>query len=177
MDVSTIHGFGGVKFEQTRYGQVYTATFYLGTGSIKYSPKYIEKENISYKLIPLLLGFRVSTIVNLMNIRELDYIQFLELIKMINYMTTFGSTITIYPRYTDSVVYSGVGYAFGKIDSDIQFADISNIEIGQTLKLEMTRATLVQSIPRIVKVANINNLIFNTVNANFNTDNAILREA
>ncbi len=133
--MTSIWGFGGVKFQKSGN----TATFYdttsTGVGTISYEPVYIRKTNIDNKIISRLLGYRAEIEVELTNIKSGDYAEFQTLLGMLNdcISSTAQETIEVTPRYAD--IEADLSFTC-ILDSDITMKDLHRLEIGQTLKLK-----------------------------------------
>jgi len=185
LNVKTINGWGGVKFVQS-YGDSETPTkeafFSQGIGNVSYKPEYITKETVSHKIINILLGFRLTIEIELMNVTLEESNQFLILYDMINAMKGDSQReIGIYPRYSETLNYGGDingndYHICSKIESDIKFEDISKIPIGQTIKLSFSSSELFEEIPKVFGSDDVAIMQFNGTDFEINGKTVLIRK-
>jgi hypothetical protein len=150
-EFKTIDGFGAVKVEDIESdGQRYvTFDSDHNKGLIKRSPEFYERKTINHKDISILLGYRVSIKLELVNLNPDDYLLFFALYDILNGAHGHGVPIRIYPSYDAESIYNV--YYDVKLKSDIGLLQLSTIEAGQTLELEFKSEELIKTLPKMVQ--------------------------
>ena len=160
--MNSVFGFGGVKFNMT-YGSSLEYTkeaYFSGSFSdITYEPIMLERQNVLYEDVSKLLGFKSNLDVELINIKDDDWNQFLQLISIYNLAKQYpNGVLTIYPEY-NSGIESPELYNLKldnmRMDSSFNPQQIANVEVGQSLSVSFIGKKLLSSIPLVFSQAEI----------------------
>ena len=142
MSVKHLWGFGGVKL--TCGG--YTAEFINATGTMRFQPEEIVNTTLNGKIVKSFLGYRVLASMEAHNICATDYVQFQNLVDVLNSHFYGGTDIVVYPYYssTDDNLYYNM-----QCTSDINPEQIARVKAGQKISLSFQSTERTEWLPRL----------------------------
>jgi hypothetical protein len=140
MSVKHLWGFGGVKL--TCGG--YTAEFTNATGTMRFQPEEIVNTTLNGKIVKSFLGYRVLASMEAHNICATDYVQFQNLVDVLNAHFYGGTDIVVYPYY--STTDDNLSYNM-QCTSDINPEQIARVKAGQKISLSFQSTERVEWLP------------------------------
>lgn len=142
MSVKHLWGFGGVKL--TCGG--YTATFTNATGTMRFQPEEIVNTTLNGKIVKSFLGYRVLASMEAHNICATDYVQFQNLVDVLNAHFYGGTDIVVYPYY--STTDDNLSYNM-QCTSEINPEQIARVKAGQKISLSFQSTERTEWLPSL----------------------------
>jgi hypothetical protein len=159
-------GFGRVKFEKEINGELVTADFPDGKGSILYQEIYAyNRQNIDYNERYKIVGYRVFIAVErLANVRSTDPEQFQNLARILTSQIGTNETFTCYPRFSENeapLIASNLSYDV-RNDGGISPEDKHLVETWQEASMQLVAPTKTTEVPDMLRWRKQANFTFKT---------------
>lgn len=167
-------GFGRVRFEKTINGELVTADFPDGKGSILYQEIYAyDRINVDFNMRYKIAGYRVFIgIERLANVRTTDPEEFQKLSRILSTQIGANETFTCYPRYSDNDlprIANNLSFEV-RNDGGVSPEDQDLVETWQKMAMQLVAPEKTLEIPDTLNWKEQDNFVFKTSAST--TDNA-----